>query len=543
MVDPAAPCTAEGTGVDPSGGPTPAPGRRLAGTIDGRLVRRIVLGTGLTVVGTNLMGIVVVFAFAVWVLPGDPVPNEGRVVLANLLLLLGWTPVVLVVAVWWSRRPLRPSLRWLSEGRPPTEAEGIAVLRAPIRLFRIQMVMWTVSAVLFAVVNGVVAARLISRVGLPIILGGLTTCSIAYLTTERLFRPLATRVLAEGSLVRARLPGVTTRSLLTWMLGTGIPVVGLVVVGIVGLADADTSRVSLAVTMVAVGGTALAVGLWTTFLTARAVADPVRSVRDGMARVADGDLDVEIAVYDGSEVGLLQDGFNRMVDGLHERERIRDLFGRHVGTEVAAEAMAREPELGGDERDVAVLFVDVVESTRLASENPPDVVVDLLNRFFAVVVEVVMAHGGLINKFQGDAALGVFGAPTTLDDPAGAALAAGRELALRLRRGLPRVRSGVGVAYGPVVAGNLGARDRFEYTVIGDAVNEAARLTDLAKDTTLRVLASDGAISAAEPAEAARWTPGEAVVLRGRTAPTTVHAPRDDGDRPHREHGTPGGPR
>jgi len=478
---------------------------------------------------TNLVGIAVVFVFAVWVLPADPVPEGTPLLLANVLLVAGWAPLAVLVGVAWGWRSVRLATGWLVDGRPPSEAEQLAVLRAPMRLFGVQVALWLISSVAFAVANGLISARLISRVGLPILLGGLTTSAIAYLTTERLFRPLAARVLAEGDLVRPRLPGVTARNLLTWSLGTGVPMLGLVVVGIVGVAETDTTRLSLAVTMIALGATALAVGLWTTFLTSRAVADPVRSVRRGLARVADGDLDVEIPVYDGSEVGLLQDGFNKTVSGLREREQIRDLFGRHVGADVAAEAISRQPELGGDQRDVAVLFVDVVESTRLASENPPAVVVDLLNRFFGVVVDVVMAHGGLINKFQGDAALGVFGAPTTLDDPAGAALAAGRELALRLRRDLPQVRSGVGVAYGPVVAGNLGAEDRFEYTVIGDAVNEAARLTDLAKGTEARVLASDRATAAAGPAEAARWRPDGPVVLRGRTTPTVPHSPVTSG--------------
>ena len=141
-----------------------------------------------------------------------------------------------------------------------------------------------------------------------------------------------------------------------------------------------------------------------------------------------------VAVSDGSEVGLLQAGFNRMVAGLEERERLRDLFGRQVGEDVARRALERGVELGGEERDVAVLFVDLVGSTQLAAERPPAEVVALLNAFFGAVVAVVGAHGGAVNKFEGDAALCVFGAPLARDDArrrrarrrAGAARAAAR---------------------------------------------------------------------------------------------------------------------
>ncbi len=490
-----------------------------------RLVWRANAGVGITVTITNLGGAAAVFALAVWVLPAEPIPDGHRVVILNLILTAVWIPLAVAAGTVWGARALRPARQWLVEGRAPTPDEELAVLRSPIRLFRIQVRLWTASAVVFATVNGMIEPRLISRVGIPILLGGLTTSAVAYLTTERLLRPIAARALAEGTLDRPRLPGVAARQLLAWALGTGVPVLGLVIAGIVGAADSSTTRLSLAVTMIVIGGITLAIGLWTTYLGARAVADPVRSVRAGLDRVTDGDLDVEIPVYDGSEVGLLQAGFNRMVGGLRERERLRDLFGRHVGAEVASEALDHDTSLGGELREVAVLFVDMVGSTRLAAEASPDEVVEVLNRYFAVVVDVVDDHGGWINKFQGDAALAVFGAPTDLDDPAGRALAAARVLGERLVVEMPDRDAGIGVAAGPAVAGNVGAEARFEYTVIGDPVNEAARLTELAKDVPGRVLASGAAVDAADAAESGRWVPIDQVVLRGRRTPTVLHAP------------------
>jgi adenylate cyclase len=232
-----------------------------------------------------------------------------------------------------------------------------------------------------------------------------------------------------------------------------------------------------------------------------------------------------VAVDDASEVGQLEAGFNSMAAGLAERERLRDLFGRHVGRDVARAALEGELRLGGELREVAVLFVDVVGSTTLAARRPATEVVALLNSFFQLVVECVERNGGWVNKFEGDAALCVFGAPTDSDDPAGDALAAARELRERLAAALPELEAGIGVSAGRAVAGNVGAEERFEYTVIGDPVNEAARLCELAKRRPEQLLASAAALRRARGAERERWDLGDEVTLRGRDEPTRLALP------------------
>ena len=131
-------------------------------------------------------------------------------------------------------------------------------------------------------------------------------------------------------------------------------------------------------------------------------------------------------------------------------------------------------------------------------------------------------HGGWVNKFEGDAALCVFGAPTVREACAGDALAAARELRDRLAAEQPELDAGIGVSAGPAVAGNVGAEQRFEYTVIGDPVNEAARLCELAKKRPERVLASYSALERAGEVERPHWSLGEEVELRGRAAPTRL---------------------
>jgi adenylate cyclase len=271
-------------------------------------------------------------------------------------------------------------------------------------------------------------------------------------------------------------------------------------------------------------GLGLVLGLAGTWVSTRAVAEPLAALRAALAEVGAGRTDVKVSVDDGSEVGQLQAGFNQMVVGLHERQLLRDLFGRHVGEDVARRALDRGVELGGESVEAAVLFVDMVNSTGLAETRPPAEVVAVLNRFFGVVVDTVTRHGGWVNKFEGDGALCIFGAPQARDDAATCALAAARELQERLAT-LDGVRAAVSVTAGTVVGGNVGSESRYEYTVIGDPVNEAARLSELAKGRESRLLASYAAVERADPAEAVHWARGEDVVLRGRTTPTSLAQP------------------
>jgi adenylate cyclase len=270
-----------------------------------------------------------------------------------------------------------------------------------------------------------------------------------------------------------------------------------------------------------IGGTAVL------YVAARSLADPLRVLRRAVGRVQRGDLDVEVSVDDGGEVGLLQAGFNRMVAGLRERQQLEDLFGRHVGEDVARQAVEQGVRLGGERREVSVLFVDVIGSTGLAQRQSPDHVVGLLNQFFETVVTAVDAEGGWVNKFEGDGALCVFGAPVALPDHAVRALRAARTIRrelLALAAASPDLDAGIGVSAGTVVAGNVGTEQRYEYTVIGDPVNEAARLTDQAKQRLGRVLASEEAIARAS-GEARSWAVADEVLLRGRQHPTLVYEP------------------
>jgi adenylate cyclase len=183
--------------------------------------------------------------------------------------------------------------------------------------------------------------------------------------------------------------------------------------------------------------------------------------------------------------------------------------------------------MASEHREASALFVDLIGSTALAEVLEPDAVVQTLNAFFDAVVRVVAADGGWVNKFEGDGALCVFGAPATQPDLAERALRAARRLRDELRlvaAAHPGVDAAIGVSSGTVVAGNVGTEQRYEYTVIGRPVNEASRLTDLAKGRPGRVLASAAALALA-PAEAAGWGSLGTLALRGQAAPIEVYEP------------------
>jgi len=499
---------------------------QLAGSEGKRLVRRIRRRLFVALALANLTGVAIVVACIWWVLPGSPDARiSTKLLVANAVLGGAFLLVVIPLGVLWGEAWLRSGRRWLQEGRPPTEREVTAVLRSPGRLFMVHLTTWMLAAVVFTLANSLVQIELLPRVAFTIVLAGFTTSGFAYLASERIVRPLATAALSMRSVDKPRLPGVVTRTMLGWMLGTAIPLAGLVIVAIFALADDQATATELAVTMLVLSSVGLIFGWWMTVLGARAVADPVSSLRRGIAEIADGNLDARVEVYDGSVLGLLQAGFNDMAAGLQERERLRDLYRRQVGEDVADDALTRGYALGGEECEVAVLFVDVVGSTELALRLDPDDVVRLLNRFFGVVVDEVHERGGWINKFQGDATLAVFGAPAAMEDAAGRALATARAIARRLPVEVDELGAGIGVAFGRAVAGNVGDERRFEFTVIGDPVNEASRLTELSKSFDKMVLASADAVAAAGISERSRWKEAGSVQLRGRRRVTRLFQP------------------
>ncbi len=426
-----------------------------------------------------------------------------------------------------ARRLSAATVEWVESYRNPTPRERAIALSFPVRLAFVVFAWWLGGAVVFGLLNGFAfhaPGSYVVQVVMSIILGGLTTCGVVFLMLERLNRPIFVLTLRAGHRPKRTQPGLGTRLILAWLLGSGVPLV-ILAIAPVGLDEAHRER--LVAPSLFLAGVALAVGLAVTVAVTRSITDPLAKLQRGFERLAHGDLDASIPVDDSGEIGLLQVGFNRMARGIQERQIIEDLFGRHVGHEVARAAMARGVAMASETREASMLFIDIVGSTSLAEHRSANEVVAILNDFFEMVVDVTTVEGGWVNKFAGDSALCVFGLPNEDKAHAAAALRAAR----RMRAGLDRLAqrhflldAGIGVSTGPVVAGNVGARERYEYTVIGDAVNEAARLTEAAKRSHVRVLASGWTVAHAAD-ESQWWVFTDNLTLRGRQTPTRAFAP------------------
>jgi adenylate cyclase len=473
----------------------------------------------------NIGGAAITFAIGVLAFPSGLVSQSGLQVLGIATGV--YLALTLFLGTFTCLRIARDAEQVLTS-RDEVPLERLQrVLRNPWRHTRLCAWYWGGAMVLVGVIEAAVLRvdpLLVGRGVLTVALGGMTTCSIAFLLVERGMRPVVTRLRELLPEVTACAPAVRSRLLLAWALGSGIPLAGI---ALTLIEQQETDRTRLFLLLGLLTGSGLVVGAYTSILAAGSVADPLRTLHRTMERVADGDLSATVPIADSGEIGDLQLRFNRMTAGLREREHLRELFGRHVGTEVARHAMDNT-RLGGETREVSVLFVDLRGSTALAQKLAPERLVSMLNDLFTTVVAAVEAEGGWANKFEGDAALCIFGAPLPQPGHAEHALRAARRLAAdleQLRRRHPDLDAGIGVATGTVVAGNIGSAQRYEYTVIGDAVNVAARLCALAKRSPGRVLVDAPSVEAAGDGEKAMWDPRGEVQLKGRDGAAKTYAP------------------
>ncbi|MUM16297.1 HAMP domain-containing protein [Mycobacterium sp. CBMA271] len=489
------------------------------------LVQRVRIQLILTVfvVAANLIGVGVIILLVLVAIPDPNIFDAPWWI--NFVVVPVYVTLAVLIGAYWGTRRIFKVVRWAMDERPPTKAEQRATFAVPWRLTVVEGILWACATALFTTLYGLQNPMYIPKIFFAVGFSGIVVCAANYLFTEFAMRPVAARALEAGPRKRRLISGIMMRTMLAWMLGSGVPAAGIMLAALGALVFRNFTMDQLAVAVIILSSFPVLFGLILMWIASWMTATPVKEVQAALKRVEQNDLDINLVVYDGTELGELQAGFNTMVEGLRERERVRDLFGKHVGREVAAAAELQQPELGGEERHVAVLFADIVGSTKLAATRPAIEVVELLNRFFTVVVEEIDRYEGMVNKFEGDATLAVFGAPVRQDRPESQALAAARAIARRLRAEVPECQAGIGVASGQAVAGNVGAHDRFEYTVIGDPVNEAARLCELSKTVPGQLVASLDTVLRAHHREALHWRSGDTVTLRGRAEPTELAVP------------------
>ncbi len=264
------------------------------------------------------------------------------------------------------------------------------------------------------------------------------------------------------------------------------------------------------------------------WLLARLLTRPIKRLADACRALAAGDFNASVPVTTSDETGLLTRTFNQSVQGLRERDRARDAFGRYMSPELYEQIQRGEMELGGETRDITIVLSDIRGFTSLSETMEPRELVGLLNEYFENQVAAIQRYGGSVDKYMGDAILARFGAPVAYADHAVRAVLAMIEMSEALeqfnqkreRQGQPTIRNGVGANSGAVVVGNIGSSLRMEYTIIWDTVNATQRIAELCKSLDWDLLI--GETTARQVTRYVQLGEPHRTVLRGRIGETRV---------------------
>ncbi|MBL9116452.1 MAG: HAMP domain-containing protein [Verrucomicrobiaceae bacterium] len=226
------------------------------------------------------------------------------------------------------------------------------------------------------------------------------------------------------------------------------------------------------------------------FLT-RGMVRPIHELVAGTEEIRQGRFDVKVAVSSRDEIGTLAESFNEMAEGLRLNQKYQRLLSQVADRMVAEQLMNNEAALGGELREVSVLFCDIRGFTSLTAGMPPGEVISLLNEHMSALTELIHEHCGVVDKFVGDMIMALFGAPSAYgDDAQRAAECAMRMVECRERlnaNGKWNFHVGIGIATGTVVAGCMGSEERLDYTVLGDRVNLASRLCSIAGEAEVLI--------------------------------------------------------
>lgn len=252
-------------------------------------------------------------------------------------------------------------------------------------------------------------------------------------------------------------------------------------------------------------GLVLSGALFFIFLFSMTLTSPIEKLASLIQMVSKGNFDVKATFHVKShdEVGDLAKAFDHMTEGLKERDKVKNLFSKFHGSSVAEDLINNDIGVGGQSKEVVVFFSDIRGFTAFSEKRKPEEVVTMLNEYFAVMVGIINKHGGVVDKFIGDAIMAIWGAPKTTDRDPHNALRACIEMRRgladlnekRIARGEPELMIGMGLHAGTAISGTIGSDERMEYTVIGNTVNTASRIEASTKAFGADLLVTDDVIS------------------------------------------------
>ncbi|MHB8690670.1 MAG: adenylate/guanylate cyclase domain-containing protein [Solirubrobacteraceae bacterium] len=456
-----------------------------------RLARRLYLRLGqrykLVFLVTQQPSGIVVATVAVLLMTSFYSPSVGQslVMIAGAC---GSTVVALGYALWKGVPYLERVVEWQGQAEP-SAAVSIAAWDAatnfPMRSFRATALyvgaiaaLPSTALIVLTLHLGVLASPvLLAAAILPVGYGTI----INYFIAELLMRPVIEDIAAG---LPEDFPFTTNGLLIRKRLKILLPIftafVGLVVAA---LMTGHGGTKMLGLSLLAAVGVGLLLSTELTVFLSRSVTGPIASLRVGLAGVRGGDYSVRVPVVTTDELGELSHDFNLMALGLQERERMREAFGTYLDHDIVPLILSGQFPKEGVEVTVSIMFVDVRDFTAFAEGAQPTEVIASLNSLFEVIVPIVTAHGGHVDKFLGDGLLAVFGAPEGYEDHADRAVAAGEQIVCAVNRPDAELRVGVGINTGAVVAGSIGGAGRLNFSVIGDPVNVSARVEAATRET------------------------------------------------------------
>jgi adenylate cyclase len=496
----------------------------------------------LATIPANAAGAVAVYLYFNQIDPIERGPAAGS--RAGLVLFVTITALLLAMTaavsdLWtaevrsWSRR--------LRGGEAPAAVPSVVrrrVLNAALMNGLLSLAAWFVAGLCYLVilrfVYGLSWLEPV-RIFLAIVLvGGPVASALAFLVSEYHWRREIPLFFPDGDLERAgvlRVP-VRVRLILTFLLTSILPL-SLMIVLDLRLEDrfADQAAwrdlVRADLYLVAISGVASSI---MALLVSRFVNRPVQALRTAMAQVAAGDLTARVPVRSTDELGELNAHFNAMVEQLRRAGQARELFGRYVSPAVAHHALGRGDALDSVLVRATAMFVDLRGFTAIAQRSAVEDVVRMLNAYYGTVERVCEREGGVITQFLGDGVVVVFGGPLRpAADHARRAVRAAIALQWSLLNhpplaGIGRLQAGIGICTGDMVAGHIRANERVVYTIVGDAVNQAARLQVKTRDLGAAILVTASTQAALGEADGFYVRTVGAVPLRGIAAPVEVFA-------------------
>ncbi|HWP65818.1 MAG TPA: adenylate/guanylate cyclase domain-containing protein [Candidatus Limnocylindria bacterium] len=499
--------------------------------------------THITVTAANVLGAAAVYLYFTYL---DPVSGIAPDPIAFLVVVGGFA-----LASWRiSEQLFGPAVDWYERLRRGADAQAVPVgvrrraLNAPLISAALTLGTWTLAGIFFALRQRwrspelPVANEIRLFLGI-VLVGGVTTAAMTFLISEFTWRRRIPAFFPYGELDREgvlRLP-IVVRLGATFMLTALVPLVVLLalVTGVgermSGLLPVDLQPlwgrfVWAHVYVVLVNAGAATV---MALLVARFINRPIQALRLAMTRVEAGDFAVRVPVRSLDELGELNQHFNSMVAELERGVRSRELFGRYVSPEVAQAALERNVELESQVVLATAMFVDLRGFTELSRRLPPEQIVEMLGDYYAVVEAECEREQGTITQFLGDGVVVVFGGPL-LPAPdhavraVRAAVAVQRVLRERRRPDGEPLEAGIGLCTGYMIAGNVRGRSRVIYTIVGDAVNQAARLQVKTRELGRRVLLTESTRAALPDPPPVTLTPCGKVALRGILEDVEVYA-------------------